>query len=84
MYVEFFGIARDRAGVAELDVNAVTLGDALDALVTRLPRLSELMSNGRLHRAVVANLNGDRFVSDPSTPLADDDRLLILSADAGG
>ena len=32
----------------------------------------------------VANLNGDRFVSDPATPLGEDDCVLILSADAGG
>jgi len=37
-----------------------------------------------LHPAFVANLNGDRFVSDPRTPLAQNDRVIILSADAGG
>ena len=41
-------------------------------------------SDDRLHPAFVANLNGDRFVSDPATPLGDDDCVLILSADAGG
>jgi hypothetical protein len=33
---------------------------------------------------VAANLNADLFVSDPRTALGKDDRLLILSADAGG
>jgi hypothetical protein len=33
---------------------------------------------------MAANLNGDRFVSDPTTALAADDHVLILSADAGG
>jgi molybdopterin converting factor small subunit len=42
------------------------------------------MTGDGLHPSIVANLNGDEFVSDPDTPLADDDRLLILSADAGG
>ena len=30
------------------------------------------------------SMNGDEFVSDPATRLAEDDRVLILSADAGG
>jgi molybdopterin converting factor small subunit len=84
MYVEFLGIPRERAGISELEIQADTLGQALARLSTRLPRLSDLMIGASLHPSIVANLNGDRFVSDPSTPLADDDRLLILSADAGG
>ena len=39
---------------------------------------------GRLHPSLAANLNGDRFISDPATPLGDGDRVLILSSDAGG
>ena len=31
-----------------------------------------------------ANLNGDRFISDPGTRLGKGDSVLILSADAGG
>jgi molybdopterin converting factor small subunit len=46
--------------------------------------LAELITLDRLHSSIAANLNGDEFVSDPRTPLADTDRLLILSADAGG
>jgi len=84
MYVEFLGIPRERAGIPELEIQANTLGQALARLSTRLPRLSDLFIGASLHPSIVANLNGDRFVSDPSTPLADDDRLLILSADAGG
>ena len=61
-----------------------TLGQLLGTLAARLPSLAELIARDRLHPAFVANLNGDRFVSDPATPLGDDDRVLILSADAGG
>ena len=32
----------------------------------------------------LASLNGDRFVSDPDTRLAEGDVLLLLAADAGG
>ena len=84
MYVEFLGIPRERAGISELEIEANTLGQLLESLVMRCPALAELITSNRLHPSIAANLNGDEFVSDPRTPLADTDRLLILSADAGG
>jgi molybdopterin converting factor small subunit len=84
MHVEFLGIPRDRAGIAEVEIEADTLGQALDALVIRFPRFAELITADGLHPAIAASLNADLFVSDLDTPLAKDDRLLILSADAGG
>jgi molybdopterin converting factor small subunit len=84
MYIEFLGIPRERAGIAELQIQAETLGQVLGVLAARFPALRELITGTRLHRSVAANLNGDAFVSDPATPLAEDDRLLILSADVGG
>jgi molybdopterin converting factor small subunit len=84
MQVEFFGIPRERAGVNSLEVPADTLGQLLATLKFQIPSLGDFINGGRLHSAFAANLNGDRFVSDPATPLRDTDRLLILSADAGG
>jgi len=84
MHVEFLGIPRERAGVAEIELDARTLGQALSTLAARFPALRELITADRLHASVAANLNGDQFVSDPNTSLAADDRLLLLSADAGG
>jgi molybdopterin converting factor small subunit len=84
MHVEFFGVPRERAGVSELEVHADTLGQLLGMLARRLPSLSEIIRDDRLHPAFVAKLNGDRFVTDPGTPLRGDDSVLILSADAGG
>jgi molybdopterin converting factor small subunit len=84
MHVEFLGVTRERAGVAELDVQAETLGRLLGTLAARMPALGELIAVDRLHPSLAANLNGDRFISDPETPLGKDDRVLILSADAGG
>jgi molybdopterin converting factor small subunit len=84
MYVEFLGIPRERAGISELEIEAGTLGQLLGTLATRCPALRELITDERLHPSVVANLNGDEFISDPDTRLAKNDRLLILSADAGG
>jgi molybdopterin converting factor small subunit len=84
MHVEFLGVPRERAGIAELDVQAETLGRLLGTLAERMPGLAELIDVDRLHPSFAASLNGDRFISDPATPLADEDRVLILSADAGG
>jgi molybdopterin converting factor small subunit len=84
MHVEFFGVPRERAGIAEIDVEADTLGRLLTTLATRMPGLAELIAVDRLHPSVAASLNGDRFISDPETPLSDEDCVLILSADAGG
>ena len=84
MHVEFLGVPRERAGVAELEIQADTLGQLLSTLAVRVPSLRELIVMDRLHPAFVANLNGDRFVSDPATPLDAADNVLILSADAGG
>ena len=84
MHVEFLGVPRQRAGISELEVHADTLGQLLGALAAQFPTLGELIAVDRLHPAFVANLNGDRFVSDPGTQLGEDDCLLILSADVGG
>jgi molybdopterin converting factor small subunit len=83
--VEFFGIPRQRAGVAATTVQAAQLGEVLTRLERRFPQLAETcLTEGRLRPGYVANLNGERFVTDPTTPLKPGDSLLILSADAGG
>ena len=84
MHVEFLGIPRERAGLSEIEVDAQSLGQLLGRLADRFPALGELIDEDRLHPSLAANLNGDEFVSDPDTSLSDDDRLIILSADAGG
>ena len=84
MHVEFFGVSRDRAGVAEMDVEADTLGRLLGVLAAQVPALAELIDRDRLHPSLAANLNGDRFISDPHTALTNADRVLILSSDVGG
>ena len=84
MRVEFLGLPRERAGVADVELHAETLGQLLDALVIRFPAFADLVSAAQLRPSLVANLNGDRFVSDPRTQLRESDCVLILSADAGG
>jgi molybdopterin converting factor small subunit len=84
MHVEFFGVPRLRAGISGLEMHADTLGQLLGGLAAQVPSLAGFIALNRLHPTFVANLNGDRFVSDPATPLSKDDCVLILSADAGG
>ena len=84
MHVEFLGIPRERAGVAEVELDAETLGQALTSLVARFPALRELVTESGLHASIAANLNGDAFIRDPRTVLTRADRLILLSADAGG
>jgi len=70
--------------MASCQVQAGTLGQLFEALAEQIPPLSTLICKDRLQSSLVANLNGDRFISDPETPLGENDCVLILSADAGG
>jgi molybdopterin converting factor small subunit len=83
--VEFFGVARLHAGRPSIAVEASQLGEAIRRVEAEFPHLEgKLFQDGTLLSAFLANINGKRFVSDPATPLACGDSLLILSADAGG
>lgn len=83
--VELFGIARSRAGVARTTAAGRSLGDVLADLAGRFPNLAESCIDGRRFRpGFAANLGGQRFVTSPDTPLADDDTVLIMGVDAGG
>ncbi len=87
--VEFFGIAKQRAGIAETIVETesddIRLGDVLTELVRRLPALDGQCISGRqLLRGFAANVNGEQFVTDTEARLQDGSSLLIMSSDAGG
>ena len=84
--IELFGVPRLRAGRGRIPLDAPTLAAALDGLARACPSLagSVFGPGGRVHPAYRLCLNGDRFVSDPSTPLNDGDSLILLAADAGG
>ena len=87
--VEFYGIARQRAGVPhvelELPGRQATLAEALLRLADNLPEFGrECLAGGCLQPTLSANLAGERFVSDPATVIESGQTLLILSADAGG
>jgi len=83
--VEFYGIARQRAGVAEINLNAETLATACRRLRERLPAFAESCLQGdALKPGYLASINGRTFTTDPETTLTPGDSLLILSSDAGG
>jgi molybdopterin converting factor small subunit len=87
--VEFYGIARERAGESELTLELkgtqLHLGEVLQQVALRMPKLGrELIAGGGLHPSLTANVDGNRFVRDPQTLIRDGQSVLILSADAGG
>jgi len=87
--VEFYGIPRQRAGVAMLDVqlepSEATLGQLMIHLAAQLPDLAtDCIVEDRLADGFVANVNGTQFVQDPGATLPPNCSILIMSADAGG
>lgn len=83
--VEFFDVARLRAGRPSCEVRAASLREAVVAAAAECPGLvGDVVQGGALSPHFRANLRGERFVDDPATPLRDGDRVLLLSAQAGG
>jgi molybdopterin converting factor small subunit len=83
--VELFGIPRARAGIAQTTAAGHCLGDVFADLARRFPSLAETCIEGRnLRPGFTANLGGQRFVTEPATPLSEGDTVLLLSLDAGG
>ena len=83
MRVEFYGLARLRAGRKELVVDAATVGDALAAADAECPELRALCG-GRIAATYLVSVNGEQFTTDTRVVLSDGDAVLIFGADAGG
>ena len=81
--VEFYGLARLRAGVTELAVEAATIRAALTAASAACPGL-RVLGGDRVSPEFLISLNGVRFAPALDEPLGDGESLLILGADAGG
>ncbi len=87
--VEFYGIPRKRAGVEqaaiELHSEQVSLKEIFHELAVQFPNFGkECMNGNSLGAGLTANLNGERFVVDPTTVIDDGSTVLIMSSDAGG
>ena len=87
--IEFYGIPRQRAGVAGVSLaiadGGSRLSDVLTSIGQQFPELAnDCFDENRLLPQYSACINGDRFVSDPDELLQPGQALMILSADAGG
>ncbi len=88
--VELFGVARMLAGRRELAVtlpDGATLGDVFSAVSSQLPTLAGRViasKGGALADGYACNVNGLDFVRDAAASVNAGDRILIVSADAGG
>ncbi|HMF13954.1 MAG TPA: MoaD/ThiS family protein [Gemmataceae bacterium] len=83
--VEFFGIPRQRAGRAELTVQARTIVDLLSAVEQACPGLEGLVrSDGRMAPQYLLSVDGREFGTNLQRRLKPGERVLLLSADAGG
>jgi sulfur-carrier protein len=74
-------------GNGSLNVEATTVGEALQALVAQHPDLGkQLMSNGELRNFVNVYLNDDdvRYLQGLETPIGERDEISIIPAIAGG
>jgi molybdopterin synthase sulfur carrier subunit len=83
--VEFYGVPRLHAGRADLRVLAGTVAEVLSAVERECPKLSGLVqADGRLAPSFLLSLDGREFLTDLQARISDGERLLLLSAAAGG
>lgn len=74
-------------GRAEVEVEAKTVGELVDALEAQFPGMKErLTEGGRIRRSVNVFVNGEdiRFLQGEETALKDGDEVSIIPAVAGG
>ena len=86
--IELFGVARMLAKTQTLALSlpqGATLAHVLSALADKLPVLvGRVVNSEGLLAGYSCNINGLDFVRTPSTKINPGDKILILSADAGG
>ena len=88
--VELFGMARMLAKTKMVDLalpQQATLGDVFSELAEKLPSLVGRVINPEKNNLIsgcACNVNGLDFVRNPTAKVKAGDRILILSADAGG
>jgi len=88
--VELYGVARMIARTPEVGLvlpPAADFADLFAALAERLPALVGRVITadaGNLVPGYACSINGLEFVRTASAPVHDGDRIVLLSADAGG
>ena len=83
--IELYEMARHLAGVAQVEVEAATLAEALAALRRAHPALEpDVVVGDRLAAHWRASLAGGPWLQDPHAALSPGDVLVLVSALAGG
>lgn len=92
--IEFYGVPRLRAGVAEVmfefDTQDISLNQLLQRVAAQFPDMAAECFDRRedgsfqLLQAYAANLDGEQFVRDPTTRVSDGQAVLFIATDAGG
>jgi hypothetical protein len=88
--IELFGTAQLLAKAKTVSLSLppeATLSRVLASLAEKMPMLVGrviTLEKTRLAAGFACNINGLAFVRDPGARIASGDRILILSADAGG
>jgi hypothetical protein len=82
--IEFYGMARRRAGRADLSLHAATLAEALAGAAHDCSGLTGLLDDGKLSSHYLVSVNAGPFLTDLRAALGPGDRVLVISADAGG
>jgi molybdopterin converting factor small subunit len=81
--VEFYGLARLRAGRTTFEVVAATVGEALRVVDSECSGLS-CVHDDRLAPEYLVSTQTGQFTPDLSTRLVDGEAILVFAADAGG
>ncbi len=83
--VEFFGIPRERAGVASCCAQGETLGEVLESLAQAFPKLAqECLAAGAPAAGYLVAINAQGFTRNPDYILTNGDTVQLLAADMGG
>lgn len=85
IHVELYENSRGLAGTDRVELRARTLGEALDLLGRRHPRLEgEVVQRGHPTATWRASVNAKVFTDDVTTVLEEGDAVVLVSAMAGG
>ncbi|WP_456329971.1 ubiquitin-like small modifier protein 1 [Archaeoglobus sp.] len=83
--VKLFANFREAAGVKEVEVEASSVGELLENLVKKFPKLESLFyEKGRLRDYVNVMVNGRNVRGELNYPLKDDDEVAVFPPVSGG
>lgn len=76
------------SGLAEVPVQGVTVGEAMQSLITQFPTMRQHLYNGEGQLRPFVNLfvgeNNVKDLQGMETPLNDSDKVLLIPSIAGG